>query len=628
MFPFSPHIRRSLANPAYVDSGMPDSGEIGMFGLNKTGSLIFINATAQTLLGHVSPDLYQINFFETILSPTDRPVGFPTDMSALLDFTGRSVEGETSSLPVMLQFIRGDGDLFWVQCTFSTITLENASPGVMIHFMALTPGAAELLPSRNFLPNNILSNEETLFRLILDCTPMLIWVVGSEGNARYFNQAWLEYTGRVLEQEMGEGWIQGIHPEDFPICINRFHEAFKLREAFRLEHRLKRFDGQYRWFIEYASPYFSSEGKFMGYIGTSFDIEDRKRAEQALVESEKRFRILVENAPEAIVILDHERGVFMDANQNALDLFGVDRQSILGLGPLDLSPPEQSCGRLSQEIAAEKIAEALQGKAPVFEWIHCNIRGEKFPCEVRLVKMTAGDRVLVRGSIIDISERKKTEQALIDSEARFRRVLDASNEGLWEWNVLTGDYYWNDRMFAIVGLTRQESWDIPTTRSAQQRHSVAENSRPGRQVRPGRRAARRHRRLHRRLRAQPARRYAASDARDELHLVLAAVSALVQRVAARRLRRGRAVARGDPAARLPHGRHAVRAAAARECRAREPRRLVPTHSRGERCRAHREEYRRLVQRRHENEERQRAAGDRACASALHGRAGAHARVAR
>ena len=140
------------------------------------------------------------------------------------------------------------------------------------------------------------------------------------------------------------------------------------------------------------------------------DVTERRESEQAMRESAARYRLLVDHAPEAIVVLDVDTGRFVDANQNAQQFFGLERTRLLTVGPVDLSPPRQPDGSPSAERARVFIEQALEGKVPVFEWMHRDGSGREIVCEVRLVRLPSGNRRLVRGSIADISERKRDER--------------------------------------------------------------------------------------------------------------------------------------------------------------------------------------------------------------------------
>ncbi|MCT7972911.1 PAS domain S-box protein [Laspinema olomoucense] len=121
-----------------------------------------------------------------------------------------------------------------------------------------------------------LRESEQRFRTMADAAPVYIWLSGIDQQYYYFNQPWLEFTGRTLEQEIGKGWLQGVHPEDRQFCVDTYGQAFELHQSFEIEYRLRRYDGEYRWMLDRAVPRFSPDGRFEGYVGSSIDISDRK----------------------------------------------------------------------------------------------------------------------------------------------------------------------------------------------------------------------------------------------------------------------------------------------------------------------------------------------------------------
>ena len=158
---------------------------------------------------------------------------------------------------------------------------------------------------------------------------------------------------------------------------------------------------------------------------------------RSLRESEQRYRTLVEHAPEAIVVLDLDVGRFDDANPNAERLFGMSRKELLRIGPVELSPPFQPDGRPSSEAVATEVDRALRHETRRFEWIHRSAVGKEIPCEISLVPLPASGRNLVRGSIVDISERKQAMEEIhkLNTELEFRvkertAQLEAANHDL------------------------------------------------------------------------------------------------------------------------------------------------------------------------------------------------------
>jgi PAS domain S-box-containing protein len=124
-----------------------------------------------------------------------------------------------------------------------------------------------------------LRESEARFQAMADTAPVLIWMTGTDGLCNYFNKPWLEFTGRTMEQEVGIGWTEGVHPDDVQGCFDGFLPAFHARKPFRMEYRLRRADGEYRWVIESGIPRYTGGGEFAGYIGSNIDITDLKHAE-------------------------------------------------------------------------------------------------------------------------------------------------------------------------------------------------------------------------------------------------------------------------------------------------------------------------------------------------------------
>jgi PAS domain S-box-containing protein len=142
--------------------------------------------------------------------------------------------------------------------------------------------------------------DDGLFRLMADHSPVMLWKAGTNGDCDFFNERWLQFTGRRLEQELGVGWASCVHPEDFAACMDCYMEAFVERRAFRMEYRLRRADGAWRWILDHGVPRVSADGTFEGYIGSCIDITDRR-------ESEAQVRNLAEALQERL----HERDVLL-----------------------------------------------------------------------------------------------------------------------------------------------------------------------------------------------------------------------------------------------------------------------------------------------------------------------------
>lgn len=120
------------------------------------------------------------------------------------------------------------------------------------------------------------------YRTLVEQAPIMIWRSGLDAKCDYFNEAWLKFTGRSLQQEVGDGWAEGVHPADLDRCLSTYLDAFHERRPFEMEYRLKSADGVHRWILDRGAPYLDEQGRFAGYIGSCIDVHQRREAEEEL----------------------------------------------------------------------------------------------------------------------------------------------------------------------------------------------------------------------------------------------------------------------------------------------------------------------------------------------------------
>jgi PAS domain S-box-containing protein len=168
--------------------------------------------------------------------------------------------------------------------------------------------------------DEVLRESEARFRLLADTAPVLIWMSSVDSLCTYLNQGWLNFTGRTLEQEIDNGWIESLHPDDVQHCLETYQTAFAVQQECITEYRLRRFDGEYRWILDVGIPRFTPDGSFLGYIGSCIDISDRKQVEAEISKALARERELNQLKSHFVSMVSHEFRTPMTAIRTATEL--------------------------------------------------------------------------------------------------------------------------------------------------------------------------------------------------------------------------------------------------------------------------------------------------------------------
>jgi PAS domain S-box-containing protein len=296
-----------------------------------------------------------------------------------------------------LRMIRKDGNLRWIKVKGKVLYDENGEAekilGTILDITEEKKAASALRES------------EERFRIIANTAPVMIWMSGNDRFADFFNTCWLNFTGRTLEQEMNEGWQENVHPDDLPNCIKIYEQSYQEQQAFSVEYRLRRADGEYRWILDNAVPRFSHDGNFIGFVSACMDIDDEKRFNEKLQASELMFKTITNVSPVGLWMTDN-KGNNTYVNDTWKKWTGLDNSNNNKKGWMD--------SLLSED------------RSPVYtDFLEKMERREKFTAEFRFTRTDGqirwgltegfpffddhGNFEGYAGSVTDITERKKTE---------------------------------------------------------------------------------------------------------------------------------------------------------------------------------------------------------------------------
>ncbi len=299
------------------------TAELGDWDLDLSNQIAHRSLRHDQIFGYKSllPEWTYNIFLEHVL-PEDRP---------LVDAKFRTALINQDMWDFQCRIRRTDGELRWIWVRGH---IYHNAQGDAVRMLGLLADISDQQQAEAALRES-----ESRFRQMADTAPVLIWMSGTDKLCNYFNKPWLDFTGRTLEQEMGNGWAEGVHPDDFQRCLDTYTNAFDARQKFKMEYRLRRFDGEYRWLFDTGVPRLAPTGEFLGYIGSCLDIHDRKLTEEALRDSEERYRILTEVSPQAIWMGNSDGGISY-CNQYWLDFTGLRMEQTSGYGWISVIHPD------------------------------------------------------------------------------------------------------------------------------------------------------------------------------------------------------------------------------------------------------------------------------------------------
>lgn len=286
---------------------------------------------------------------------------------------------------------------------------------------------------------------------LLEEFPTLVWRSDPSGKRDYFNRAWLKFTGRSLEQEIGDGWTDSLHPEDLQKYLEVYRTSFSVRKPFQIEYRLKRHDGKYRWILGHGAPLYDVERAFTGYLGSCYEITERKELNESLKANLSWLQMIIDAIPNPIFIKD-QKGFYTGCNTAFLEFLGMERDEVVGHSVYEVAPPELAdvYFRADMELLNRGGRQQYESKVKYGDGTLHDVVFNK-----AVINGADGKPNGLVGVMLDISGRKTMEEELTKTVRSTKAILEHAPFGIYLVNSKGAIDYVNASMLEINGELRE-----------------------------------------------------------------------------------------------------------------------------------------------------------------------------
>jgi PAS domain S-box-containing protein len=364
----------------------------------------------------------------------------PEDIAPLTEGWARAVEeGEAFEQEARLRSREGDYRWFLIR----TVPVRGAS-GTIVKWLGSSTDIHE-----HKLAEAALRESDARFRAMADSAPAPVFMTDAEGAVAFVNKTFETFAGRSAQELMGNVWLSILHPEDLPRVAERRREAWATHSAYSFEARFRASDGEWLWMLVSARPRFDGDGVFQGYVGMAVDLTERRRAEAELRESERLLRAIGESSPDSIYAKDRQ-GRMLYVNPATLAVIGRPAEELLGRNEAEWhDDPEQAALIMAND---QRIMESGEPER-LEEWFTTAGGARRlYQSNKGPIRDASGEVVGLVGITSDITERRRAEDALRESEARFRNMADSAPALIWACDTQAQVTFANRRYESDFGL--------------------------------------------------------------------------------------------------------------------------------------------------------------------------------
>jgi PAS domain S-box-containing protein len=397
--------------------------------------LVYVSPSYDQVYGRPAAEIYEnLRRFAEYIHPDDRAL-----VASAWD---HCMDGSNT---IEYRVIRPDGSTIWVRDR-SFPVVDDAGA---LRYVA---GIAEDVTVQKWAAH-ALRESERRYRFMAESIPQIVFTARPDGVVNYYSEQLLRYTGATRQQLRALGWIHFRHPDDRDEATRRWKHSVATGEPYECMYRMRRGDDEtWRWHLARATPMRDESGDITMWFGTCTDVDDHRRARDAMEKSEREFRAVFELAGSGKAMVEAATGRFVRVNHKLCEMTGYESEELLAMTFTDITHPDdrawstrESNRMMTGEIPVYNAEKRYVRKDGQVIWVHII---------ATLIRDADGNPYRAAGVIQDVTQRKLAEAKLRESEASLARAQRIAGVGSWEFDLRTREMSWSDQMYRIFGVER------------------------------------------------------------------------------------------------------------------------------------------------------------------------------